>query len=280
MPHHFYLPELDSNANIPVPKETALWNNNDKKIILGVSDGINIDENAKTRGISSIPDVWARPLLFQSALKKNSRHPLKPRCIQEWRGLLSILALHKVKPELSSNFEVIAVQPGDEKFSNALRNLAPAAVQLEKGVFYDWMNILMIRFDGIPIGAFSPVTLVYSGADYASKVKDKAFSFKDSDGFLTPPTTREDGLEYIGEWLFHLQKRMNSLLYSEEGNIKDRFIVENINNLIDDWLKEIRDNLGLKPDEPIDIKQYKVSEDPIEPLGNAPFLTACRIYVI
>jgi hypothetical protein len=38
--------------------------------------------------------------------------------------LLSLLALHKVKPELSG-LEVVAVRPNDEAFFKALRNLSP-----------------------------------------------------------------------------------------------------------------------------------------------------------
>jgi len=43
MAHHFYLPQL-TEENIPVPKEHGHWNNNERKIILGISDAITIDE--------------------------------------------------------------------------------------------------------------------------------------------------------------------------------------------------------------------------------------------
>ena len=274
MSYHFFLPELDSN--ITVPKETAHWFNNDKKIILGISDGIVIDEQALTRGISSIPDIWARPLLFQSALKFNSKHPLKKRCIQEWRGLLSLIALHKIKPELAP-LEIVSIPLDNERFSTALRNLTPSSVQLEKDKKYEWKNILMVRFDGIPLGAFSPTTLVYTGADYSKKIKDKPFSFKDKDGYLAPPQNREEGLEYVGEWLYNLQKRLNEIFYSAQEN-SDHQIVGNINELIDEWLKEIRIKLNIKENDVIDVKNFKISDEQVEIRGNVQYLSEYNIY--
>jgi hypothetical protein len=188
--HHFFLPELDSN--IPVPKNYSQWSNNDRKIILGISDGILIDDQALTRGVSSIPDIWARPLLFQSAVRSGSKHPLRKRCVQEWRGIMSLLALHKVKPELA-NLEIVSVQLDTETFSTALKNLTPNSVQLEKGVQYDWTNVLMVRFDGIPLGAFSPTTLLYTGADYNKKLKSRPFPLKTRTVIWLPRRKRKTG---------------------------------------------------------------------------------------
>ena len=173
MAHHFYLPLL-TEENIPVPKEHGHWNNNEKKIILGISDAITIDEQAIHKGVTSIPDIWARPLLFQSAVKPKSQHPLKKLCTQEWRGLLSLLALHKIKPELA-DLEIVSVLLDDETFSTALKNLTPGDVELEKGIKYQWTNLLMIRFKGVPVGAFSPTTLVYTGVDYNTRLSTPAF---------------------------------------------------------------------------------------------------------
>lgn len=274
MAHHFYLPELDSN--IPVPKEQAHWFNNDKKIILGISDGIIIDEQSKTRGVSSIPDIWARPLLFQSAVKPNSKHPLKKICTQEWRGLLSLLALHKIKPELAA-LEIVPINLDAEKFSTALKNLAPNSVQLEKNKKYEWTDLLMIRFNGIPLGAFSPTTLVYTGADYSKRLKNEPFPLKDKDGLLAPPDGKADGLEYVGEWLYNLQIKLNDFFYTDQNN-PDHQVVGNINELLDEWLKEIRQTLGIKENDPIDVKKYKISEDAIDIKAPATFLKDYNVY--
>jgi hypothetical protein len=272
---HFYLPELESN--IAVPQHKAHWYNNDEKILRGISEGIVISEQTKTRGVSSIPDIWARPLLFQSALRDNSKHPLKDKCIQEWRGLLSLLALHKIIPELE-NFEIISVKLEGDKFSKAMSNLCPDPVQLEKDVLYLWSNILMIRLNGVPLGAFSPTTLVFTGADYHKNLSKITFPFKDEDGYLCPPKTKNEGIDYVGEWLYHLQQKLN-YFFNIEGDNKSKAIIENINKLIKDWLVEIREELGIKDNEPIDISNYKVAEERIDDIsGTHPFLDTCNIY--
>ena len=276
MAHHFYLPQL-TGENIAVPKEHGHWNNNERKIILGISDAITIDEQAVNKGVSSIPDIWARPLLFQSAVRPQSQHPLKKLCTQEWRGLLSLLALYKIKPELAG-LEIVSVSPDNETFSTALKNLAPESIELEKGVAYQWTDILMIRFKGVPVGAFSPTTLVYTGVGYNTKLAKEPFSFKDKEGFLAPPETREDGLEYLGEWLYILQQKLNQLFFTDQSN-PDHLIVGNLNDMIGDWLIEIRNKLGLKENEPINVKTHKVSEDIADIKGDvATFINKYNVY--
>lgn len=276
MAHHFFLPQL-TNENIAVPKEHGHWNNNERKIILGISDAITIDEQAINSGVSSIPDIWARPLLFQSAIKPKSQHPLKKLCTQEWRGLMSLLALHKIKPELAE-FDIISVELDNETFSTALRNLIPQDVELQPGKKYRWTDILMFRFKGVPVGAFSPTTLVYTGVGYNRKLLNLPFSFKDKDGYLAPPETKEDGLEYLGEWLYMLQQKLNPLFNTDQTH-RDHNIVANINDLISTWLAEIRLKLGLKENAAIDVKTHKVSEEQIDIKGAvAPFLKDYNVY--
>ncbi len=274
MAHHFYLPQL-SGENISVPKEKAHWNNNDKKIILQISDSITVGEKEITRGVSSIPDIWARPLLFQSALR-NQQHPLHKECVQEWRGLMSILALHKIKPELK-NIQIVPIILDEGTLCTALNNLVPSPVQLEKGVEYLWTDILMIRYDNIPLGAFSPTTLVYSGTDYQEKLKSIAFPFKDENGYLIPPLTKKDGLEALGEWLDSIRIQLNEIFYSDQQN-PDHLTIGNINYLLESWLKEIRETLGLSGTSTIDTKKYKVDEEVSETTTPTQIINDCKIY--
>jgi len=274
MPNHFYLPEL-TDANISTPNEHGHWFNNERKIILGISDAILVDDNALTKGVSSIPDIWARPLLFQSAIKKNSKHPLRKRCTQEWRGLMSLIALHKIVPDLAAlEFEPVVLNT--ETFSTALRNLAPSSIQLEKDKFYNWTDILMIRYNGIPLGAFSPSTLVFTGTDYREKLP-KEFPYKDEKGFLRPPLNIMEGIENVGEWLINLQTQLQPLFHSSQENTH-HLIIANINDLIEDWLKDIRRTLGLADGANIDARKYQVSDEMMDIKKPAGFIRDYNIY--
>ena len=55
--------------------------------------------------IDSIPDVWARPLLFQMALFDET-HELHPRILNEWRSILAMLALKEIRHLRLSTLDV------------------------------------------------------------------------------------------------------------------------------------------------------------------------------
>ena len=94
MPKHLYLPKVA--GGVGEPPEAGVWHGYSRGVLRTVSDGIVVGQGAVDRGVSSVPDAWARPLMFQGALRSGSGHPLRDRVVQEWRGLLSILALHKL----------------------------------------------------------------------------------------------------------------------------------------------------------------------------------------
>lgn len=265
---HLYLPQL-AGASIKPPEKVGHWMNHEQSVLIGISDAIEVGEKALLRGVSAVPDIWARPLMFQSATRPGSKHPLRSRMIQEWRGLISLLALSRIK---KYPLGIIPVELDSGTFSNALRKLAPKPLQLEKDVVYDWMDILLIRYRNIPIGAFSPTTLVYTATKYNHLLKNEDFSLHDKDGYLCPPKEREE-LEYVGEWLFNLQRNLNAVMYSDQSN-KDHKSIAIINDLIDEWLKEIRSELPLKGDE-IDARRVRVSDDYLK---IAAFVEKYKIY--
>ena len=184
MTSHLYLPEF--KANIGRPDRPGVWHGYDPKILRGVGGGIVVGDADAARGVSSVPDVWARPLLFQNALPPDSGHPMRERLLQEWRGLLSLLALHEIQPY---ELQVTPVPLDGGTFANALRRLSPAPVALEgNDTRYEWTDLLLIRCEGIPVGAFSPTTLVYTSADYGRRLlAEPRVSLKGADGLLAPP---------------------------------------------------------------------------------------------
>src|SRR4051794_30605633 len=96
MAKHLYLPPVTSDANLNEPAHIGQWEQNEPRILNALSQGLSVDEKAKSRGVSSVPDVWARPLTFQSAIRPASHHPLKKQLLNEWRCLMSLLALREV----------------------------------------------------------------------------------------------------------------------------------------------------------------------------------------
>lgn len=165
-----YTPKL-TGGGIQPPNAEQVWTSYQKDILNNVSDGIDVDDAAKLRGVSSIPDVWARPLLFHMALT-NPHHPLHAVIVQEWRGLMALIVLK----DFAKNYR-LEVTPvpltGSSNLEVALANLDPhrrdGGVPLgAKGDRYSWTDVHVILFEGQPIGATSPTTLIFTAADYRS----------------------------------------------------------------------------------------------------------------
>lgn len=249
------LPKMSENANIALPEITGIWYESTGKVLSQISDAIAITEFELKTVVSSIPDVWARPLLFWSALRDDN-HPLHEKILQEWKGLLSLLALSKVK-NYPIRFEQVKL--GKDEFSNALKNLKPNSIQLEEERSYDWEDIIIIYYSQIPIGALSPATLVYTGSQYNQKLKNMPLTLKDESGFLHPPRSIEE-LTYVGLWLQNLYGKLGQILFKSSKN-KDRSVVNKILELLSNWLKEIKDTLGLMETEEIQTEDVKIYDN-------------------
>ena len=92
-------PAHQSVPLLPAQRDTALanvepgvWKPLGSKDLLELSDRFDAKAREDAR-INSIPDLWARPLLFQLALY-DERHSLHKRTVGEWRGLLAVLAFN------------------------------------------------------------------------------------------------------------------------------------------------------------------------------------------
>ncbi|HVR41368.1 MAG TPA: hypothetical protein VMU84_19895 [Thermoanaerobaculia bacterium] len=264
MSKHLYLPPLHSEANIKEPIRSGHWENSERRVMMQISDGILVDENAKVRGVSSVPDIWARPLMFQSAIRPASGHPLRERLVAEWRGLLSMIALARVT---NYKLDIVQVTLNQGRFANALRNLEPRPVQLEKGRPYRWSDIFLVKYDDVVVGALSPVTLVYTATDYQRELKKRGpTGLVDAEGNLCPPNQSDEKLA-VAEWVVSLQRRLNHprdrILDTDHKN-PDSATVNLINALLDEWVGDLREDLGLRAADEVDSKEVAVASEPIE----------------
>src|SRR5213075_2980343 len=132
MAEHHYLPTLKKSTNLIQPPVAGSWQTVSRREIEALSQGLEIGEGARKREATSLPDVWARPLLFHSAIRPHSDHPLRQQIIEEWRGLLSLIALSDyfgIKLEL----EPVVIDNRGGRFAKSLVELSPRSVSLEEG---------------------------------------------------------------------------------------------------------------------------------------------------
>ncbi len=279
---HLFLPKL-SDANVAEPKQNGHWEHQEKSIIRSISDGIEVERDAHTRGVSSVPDAYGRPLTFQSALSSEPEkpHPVRPRVVQEWRGLLSLLALYRVKPDLNKiTFTPVQVRGGDERrLPTSLFKLRPRPVELQPGIEYVWTEFLLVQFEGVTLGAFSPSTLVYTSADYHLKLRKKdSFALKDAEGYLCPPpASNTEDLLAVGEWVQWLAGEFAKMTQGLSESSSSYPIVGMLNRELRTWLLEIRRALGLPNYEALDSPVYEPAAEP-ERVSKQDFLERRPIY--
>jgi len=166
---HPILPKLHKEHTVGNFNAAGLWDVRGRQGLDDLSKGLAVDP-IETQ-INSIPDMWARPLLFEMALT-DSRHVLHERILGEWRGLLAMLALKEVI--LLSDLEAtrVDIQPPttheDRSFLATLTKLRPTASLADDTT---WKTLYLFLFDQRPIGMTSPTTLVVTATDYLNRIR-------------------------------------------------------------------------------------------------------------
>lgn len=224
-------------------------------------NGVVLDRLAKSlavgqltenvRSVDSIPDLWARPLLFADSLF-NNRHPLHLNVRAEWRGLLAILAL-KERYRLPLYTKSLPLSESNHsKFAKVASKLRPTA-GLDGNTSWEQVHLLFYGTEfqddtekGKVIGMASPVTLVCTAAYLEGRLDENVPWFQQ--GVLTDPC--RDGLlgeEEKGALCFWLRELSRKLLgkYPQEQ-------IQYLAALLQSFLDDLKNTQGLG--------QYQLSE--------------------
>jgi len=237
---HLYIPSL-SQVEFPSPDVNGLWYSGGESLLIGkIAKNIQISDSLKESTINSVPDIWARPILFKSALF-DEKHPSHAKIQQEWRGMLSLLALHEIfdlKVEIGYFDLENNVYENDkfQKFVTALKSLSMDPVDWGQRV--NWNHIFLIKIDGMVIGAFNPQTIVFTGIQYNELLKKKDFTLKDENGFLRPPSEdNEDEEGCLYGWLQRVRSEVSKLAQNQN---RREGCGNQILSELDKWIGELR----------------------------------------
>ena len=99
MGYHPMLPKVGDASKV-VSDVAGVWKEADVNFLRGLADGLDCGESIAEMGsVDSIPDVWARPLLFRMALFDVTGFVtgLSEKVRGEWRALLAMFALKDFK---------------------------------------------------------------------------------------------------------------------------------------------------------------------------------------
>ena len=154
------LSKLKNDGNI-TKGQPGQWETKGNTAFRGVADSLAYEAPGQIKSVSSVPTMWARPLVTEMALY-DTNHPIHKQMVSQWRGMLAAIALAEVE---GFNLKVQVLDLDKEKyvdFGNALYELMPEPTN----VLYTrenknpWSEIYIFLWNGKPVGMSSPSTLV------------------------------------------------------------------------------------------------------------------------
>lgn len=212
------LPKVNEDISKILKDQAGIWKETDINFLQGLANSLDCGESIKDMGsVDSIPDIWARPLLFKMALfdlepKKQFITGLHEKIRGEWRSLLAMLALKDLK-RLDLKAEQVNLLENHSDLAEILKSLAPN--ESLTGNKNSWLtDVYIIYFNGKPLAMTSPTTLITCAADYEQTFDGKLFTPWSSDKktltdpikFLAPAE-----LAALKVWLDNLYEKIQRL---------------------------------------------------------------------
>ena len=174
------LPKVNEDVSKVLKDQAGIWKETDINFLQGLANSLDCGESIKDMGsVDSIPDMWARPLLFKMALfdlepTKQFVTGLHEKVRGEWRALLAMFALKDFK-RLDLKAEQVNLLEDNSDLAQILKSLAPQ--ESLTGNKDAWLtDVYIIFFNGRPLAMTSPTTLVTVAADYENIFDGKIFT--------------------------------------------------------------------------------------------------------
>ena len=212
---HAYLPKRKSGTGnrFPDPQAAGAWEERPTQLN-HLAEAIEIPSDPQR--IYSIPDAWARALLFDRALY-DENHKLHSMILGEWTGLLAMIGLRERR-----NFESLTVHPvaldtsRPGSFAAVLAELLPQDENMLSPES-NWQQFHILRWQLAPwthnvpraFGFTSPMTLVATGADYTGLISSDEVPWFDGE-HLTDPAEHLSARERraMAEWILGVSREM------------------------------------------------------------------------
>jgi hypothetical protein len=166
------LPPLHEDNQVPKISTPGQWERVDQSAFLSnIAHGLRVvKQDTNVDYLVSVPDVWARPEIVQSALG-DPKHRLHRDVVAEWRGCLALIALEEFyKYSITAtpiNLSDAQLWPfeanttGDEvagrNFGDVLNDITPVE---RLAVDQSWNDLALLRLDEVAAALIVPTVLV------------------------------------------------------------------------------------------------------------------------
>ena len=199
-------------------KGVGKWDRRSPEEVKNVADALDVPD--RDIQLESVPDIWAVPLNFESALLGEAKNKRSMAVEAEWRGLLAILALRSRRSIQDVEFLPVFKGEPATKFLKVAKQLLPDHLNREKAwqrtsidQLTSWTDISIITLKKQVIGITSPTTLVCTAPRRGVKALSgiawfdaAAGRLRDPKPFLSPEETRA-----LAFWIGHFQQHLDQI---------------------------------------------------------------------
>ena len=243
------LPKIDDNVQRIKFDQSGVWKTWSKDFLQSLVASLATGETLEDVGnIDSIPDIWARPLLFKMALfdLETTREFVKglhERVLGEWRALLAMFALKNVK-QINLKSMRVDLTADNAPIAKVLRILQPKETLL--GNEQAWLtDIYVIFFNDYPIAMTSPTTLAATAADYPATFRGRLdLPWSNDKMTLTDPIKylTRDELSALEAWLQKLYGELQEMSRGLNPNSQD--VAINLLKCVANYREDVSRELG------------------------------------
>ncbi len=240
MEKRYLLPEMKEDDNIT---NDDCWEEIDdiydhllNKLVLYYESSDSIFEG----GSNAMPHIYEQVLLFQEAFL-DEKHPEHKRAVAEWRAVLAIMALQRIRNVKLEVVKVDLTGNNNNPFLKAAAFFRPE----DSPVFYQttWDFLYIICMQGTPIALCSPITVVCPSKMFRKKISHLDWitieKVNGVDELIF--NFRGKGYEYANMvlWMQMLSKKL-SCSNSGNGMIYHNYdkVMKQLNRYIEEYSKE------------------------------------------
>lgn len=120
-------------------------------------------------GSNAMPHMFEQMIVFQNAFL-NEKHPEHSRAVAEWRAVLALMALQRIRNVKMDVIRVDLSEANDNPFLKAAYAFRPEDIPVFHNATWDFLYIIKVK--DVPVAIFSPITLVCPAKQFRLKIKD------------------------------------------------------------------------------------------------------------
>lgn len=200
------LPRLNDENKIAITKRGE-WIAESQNTLRNLVSDLKVTTDERSN-ITSIPDLWARPAMYEMVLF-DAKHHLHKKYVAEWRGILAMLAFREMRgfKKLEKAPDIIIPEAGkitdnEPSFLKVVASLLPDDYKNYKDETVDkGYKLQVLSYDDRPLAIIWPTILVCPAIGLENMI-DRTVSWWNIDGISDPISSLNDQEKaLLAQWI-------------------------------------------------------------------------------